>query len=517
MINFVKQEKLKCSTCGNEIREKQIMRKKQFIIGKTFVIAILMLMISVNGVVFANDNESTNGSLDISKIDKFMTNEIERLNIPGASLAIVKGDQVEYIQGYGVSNPDGTKMTSQTPIVLGSTTKSFTALAIMQLVEQGKIALEEPVQSYIPWFQIADEEASEKISIQHLLNHTSGLSTNDGQVSISQGNTTSKEHIKSLANTELTYSVGEQYQYSNLNYNILGLVIEEVTNKSYKEYINEFIFKPLEMNNSYVDPKDDTKNAIATGYQTVFGLKVPTKQLIHEGTVASGYLISSAEDMANYMIVQLNQGEFKGKGILSANAMTTMHRPSAPVENDTYYAMGWEVNSEGISHNGWTENTYSKVVLDGEYGISLQINSMDYLNLNEYDAIISGINKLVHNKEPSISDSNPFIKYVIIDLILLAIVTSIVWSVYRIFKPKNRKVTTFRRILNGLSILVFYWLLPLIILIGFPKLFGPLSTVTLFAPGIGHLLFLIPLLSIIVGVVKLGKVRLALKKNVFDL
>lgn len=299
MINFVKKEKLKCSTCGNEIREKQIMRKRQFTIGKMFVIAILMLMISVNGVIFANDNESTNVSLDISKIDKFMTNEIERLNIPGASLAIVKGDQVEYIQGYGVSNPDGEKMTSQTPIVLGSTTKSFTALAIMQLVEQGKIALEEPVQSYIPWFQIANEKASAKITIQHLLNHTSGLSTNDGQVSISQGNKTLKEHIKSLANTKLTYSVGEQYQYSNLNYNILGLVIEEVTNKSYKEYINEFIFKPLEMNNSYVNPKDDTNNSIATGYQTVFGLKVPTKQLIHEGTVSSGYLISSAEDMAN--------------------------------------------------------------------------------------------------------------------------------------------------------------------------------------------------------------------------
>ncbi|WP_242269122.1 serine hydrolase [Bacillus cereus group sp. BfR-BA-01352] len=514
MIKFVKQEKLICSTCGNEIREKQVMRKRQFEIGKIFVIIILMLMISVNGVVFANDNESTNG--DISKIDKFMTNEIERLNIPGASLAIVKGDQVEYIQGYGVSNPDGTKMTSQTPIVLGSTTKSFTALAIMQLVEQGKISLEEPVQSYIPWFQIADEEASAKITIQHLLNHTSGLSTNDGQVSISQGNTTSKEHIKSLANTELTYSVGEQYQYSNLNYNILGLVIEEVTNKSYKEYINEFIFKPLQMNNSYVDPKDDTKNVIATGYQTVFGLKVPTKQLIHEGTVASGYLISSANDMANYMILQLNQGEFKGKSILSANAMTTMHRPSTPVENDTYYAMGWEVNKEGIFHMGWTENTYSKILLDGEYGISLQINSMDYLNLNEYDAIISGINKLVHNEETSISDSNPFIKYVIIDLILLAIVALIVCSTYRIFKPKNRKVGTFRRILNGLSILVFNWLLPLIILIGFPKLFGPLSTVTLFAPGIGHLLFLIPLLFIIVGVVKLGKATLTLKKNTFD-
>ena len=492
------------------------MQKNQFVIGKFFVIAILMLMTSVNGVVFANDNESTNGNLDISNIDEFMTNEIERLSIPGASLAIVKGDQVEYLQGYGIASSDGTEMTSQTPVVLGSTTKSFTALAIMQLVEQGRINLQDPVQSYIPWFELADKEESKKMTIQHLLNQTSGLSTYDGQVSISQGNQTLKEHIQNLENIELTSPVGEQYQYSNLNFNILGLVIEEVTNKSYKEYINEFIFKPLEMNNSYADPKDDINNTIAAGYQTVFGFKMPTKQLIHEGTVSSGYLISSAEDMANYMIAQLNQGKFKGKNILSTDTMNTMHHPSSFMGNDTYYAMGWEVNNEGISHNGWTENTYSKVVLDGEYGISLQINSMDYFNLNEYDAIISGINKLVHNEEPSISDSNPFMKYVIIDLILLTIVALIVWSAYRVFKPKNRKVTTFRRILNGLYILVFNWLLPLIILIGFPTLFGPLSTVTLFAPGIGHLLFLIPLLLLIVGVVKLGKVTLKLKKNTLD-
>lgn len=310
--------------------------------------------------------------------------------------------------------------------------------------------------------------------------------------------------------------MGEQYQYSNLNYNILGLVIEVVTNKSYKEYINEFIFKPLEMNNSYVNPKDDTNNTIATGYQTVFGLKIPTKQLIHEGTVSSGYLISSAEDMANYLILQLNKGNFKGKSILSANAMTTMHRPSAPTEGNTYYAMGWEVNNEGIFHSGWTENTYSKIMLDGEYGISLQINSMDYLNLNEYDAILSGINQILHNEKPFISHSNPFFKYLIIDLVLHAITALIIWSTYRILKPKKRKVTTFRKLLNGLSILVFNWVLPLIILIGFPKLFGPLSTVTLFAPGIGHLLFLIPVLLIFLGVIKLVKVTLTLKKKTFE-
>jgi CubicO group peptidase (beta-lactamase class C family) len=218
-------------------RENKMMQKKQFVIVKMLVIAILILMTRVNGVVFANENDSTNSNINISKIDEFMTNGIERLNIPGASLAIVKGDQVEYLQGYGISSPDGTEMTSQTPVVLGSTSKSFTALAIMQLVEQEKINLEDPVQSYIPWFQIADKEESKKITIQHLLNQTSGLSTYDGQVAISQGDQTLEKHIQSLVNTELKHPVGDQYEYSNLNYSILGLVIEEVTNKSYKDYI----------------------------------------------------------------------------------------------------------------------------------------------------------------------------------------------------------------------------------------------------------------------------------------
>ena len=492
------------------------MLKKQSVIVKMLVIIIFMLMTSMSGVVFANEDDSKNGHLDISKIDEFMTNEIERLNLPGASLAIIQGNQIEYLQGYGIANTNSTNITPQTPIVIGSVTKSFTALAIMQLVEQGKIRLEDPVQSYISWFQIADKEESQKITIQHLLNHTSGFSTYDGQVSISQGNQTLKEHIQSLVSTELAYPVGEQYQYSNLNYSLLGLVIEEVTNKSYREYINEYIFQPLEMNNSFTNPKDDINHTIAEGYQTIFGIKVQTEQLNHEGTVPSGYIISSAEDMANYMIAQLNQGEFKGKSVLSSNAINTLHQPSSYMGNDTYYAMGWEVNNEGISHNGWTENTYSNVLLDGEYGISLQINSMDYFNLNEYDAIVSGINKLLHNQEPSLSDSNPFVKYIMIDLILLIIFAFIVYSTYRVFKLKNRKVTTSRRILKGLSIFVFNWMLPLVILSGFPKLFGPLSTVTLFAPGIGHLLFLIPLLLLIVGVFQLGKVILTLKKNTMD-
>ncbi|MGE7842778.1 serine hydrolase domain-containing protein [Lysinibacillus sp. NPDC093712] len=488
------------------------MYKKQLAILKISAMTLLMLFTTVNGVVFANGSV-TDKTLDIAAINAFMAKEIDRLNIPGASLAIVKENNIEYLQGYGVSSPDGTKMTPQTPIVIGSVSKSFTALAIMQLVEQGKIHLDDLVYNVLPGFQLADKEQSKKITIQHLLNQTSGLSTYDGQVAISQGDKTLKEHVQSLANINLSSPVGKHYEYSNLNYSILGAVIEEVTNTPYKEYIDEFIFKPLEMNNSYADPKDDINNTIAHGYQTVFGMKVPTEQLIHDGTVPSGYIISSAEDMANYMMAHLNEGHFNGKSILSANAMNTLHQPSSFISHDTYYAMGWEVNNDVISHNGWTENTYSKVLLDGNYGISLQINAMDYFNLNEYDAIVSGLNKLVHHEQPTISNTNPFMKYIIFDLIFVIIIMLIARSVYRKFKRNKQKISTFRTVLNWFSLIIFNILIPLFILIGFPKLFGPLSTVTIFAPGIGHLLFLIPILLLMVGVLILGKLLLK-KPNV---
>ena len=489
------------------------MYKKQSAIRKIFVLTLLMLFAS-HGLVLANGHEVRNIQLDMSTIDAFMTKEMERLHIPGASLAIIKENQVEYLQGYGVSNPDGTKMTPQTPIVIGSVSKSFTALAIMQLVEQGKIHLEDTVHSVLPDFQLANKEESEKITIQHLLNHTSGLSTYDGQVAISQGEQTIREHVRSLATIQLTSPVGQHYEYSNLNYSILGAVIEEVTKTSYKAYVNEFIFQPLEMNNSYADPNDDNHNTIALGYQTIFGFKMPTKQLIHDGTVPSGYIIASAEDMANYMMAHLNKGHFNGKSILSANAMSVLHEPSSYIGEDTYYAMGWEVNNDSISHNGWTENTYSKVMFDGEYGISLQINAMDYFNLNNYDAIVSGLHNIVHHEQPSISDSNPFLKYIMFDLLFVIIFALIIRSIYTILKPKNRLITNFRMKLKWFSLIVFNFLLPSFILIGFPQLFGPLSTVTLFAPGIGHLLFFIPVLLLVVGIFTLG--TLLFKKPIFS-
>jgi CubicO group peptidase (beta-lactamase class C family) len=95
--------------------------------------------------------------------------------IPGLALSIVHNDEIVYTQGYGVAGPDGTPVTPQTPFIIGSTSKSFTALAIMQLVEAGEIELDASVQTYLPWFTMKDPEQVKRITVRHLLTHSSGL------------------------------------------------------------------------------------------------------------------------------------------------------------------------------------------------------------------------------------------------------------------------------------------------------------------------------------------------------
>ena len=93
-------------------------------------------------------------SADFQTIDDYVTSQMEAMHIPGVALGIVQADKIVHLQGFGVANPAGQLMTAQTPLILGSTSKSFTALAIMQLVEAGRISLDAPVQEYLPWFEV---------------------------------------------------------------------------------------------------------------------------------------------------------------------------------------------------------------------------------------------------------------------------------------------------------------------------------------------------------------------------
>ena len=108
-------------------------------------------------------------------IDAYITGQMRRLSMPGVALAIVEGDKIVHLRGFGRARPGGETPAPYTPFFIGSLTKSFTALAVMQLVEAGKVELDAPVQRYLPWFRVADPQTSVQMTLRHLLNQTSGL------------------------------------------------------------------------------------------------------------------------------------------------------------------------------------------------------------------------------------------------------------------------------------------------------------------------------------------------------
>lgn len=467
---------------------------------------IFLLMLIVIGWIvspLSAKAEAKTFQIDPAKIDAYVEAAMDRLHIPGAALAIVKGDRTVYLKGYGISGPDQAPVTPQTPFVLGSTSKSFIALAVMQLAEAGKIELDAPVQRYLPYFRTADEAASSQITVRHLLNQTSGFSTYTGRKGMVEGDKSIEQHIRDLKNTPLARPAGSGYEYSNVNYNILSGIVQAVSGKPYAQYVSDHIFKPLAMNHSYAAPDPARSDGLATGYQPVFGYMVPTKQWNHEATVASGYLISSAEDMANYLIAQLNGGRFQARTVLSEQGVRQMHEPAAPIADGLFYGMGWSVNNSVIFHNGITENTYSFMAMDGDYGIVLLINAYDFLS--SYDSIASGLNGIVHGQERSAAELPDYTKtYLILDLIMAVILALLVRSVYSLWTWKTKfKATPLRITVHAVSLLFLNVLLPLAVLIYFPKLDpAPWSVVTLFFPGAGHALLFIPIVLLGVGAIK---------------
>ncbi len=167
---------------------------------------------------------AVSNSRSYAAIDRYIEQQMRRLSIPGLSLALVEGDRIVYQRGFGRARPGGSPPAPQTPFVLGSTTKSFTALAVMQLVEAGKIELDTPVQRYLPWFRVADPTVSAAMTVRHLLNQTSGLPMLAGMAGLANFDTgaeAAERQARALASLTLRRPASAAWEYSNLNYNLL--------------------------------------------------------------------------------------------------------------------------------------------------------------------------------------------------------------------------------------------------------------------------------------------------------
>jgi CubicO group peptidase (beta-lactamase class C family) len=280
---------------------------------------------------------------------------MEKHDLPGISLAVIQGEEVIFAKGYGTAGSEA--VSPQTLFLIGSQSKSFTALGIAILADEGKIDLNAPVRTYIPWFTVADADASERITIRHLLRHTSGLSES-GFGKVLPADLPLEDMIRSLKDAELTAPVGTQFQYFNLGYDILAYVIEVVSGQSYAAFVRERILDPLEMSSTTAEVSELDKRA--QGYSRLFGFPLAVRQVIREYEIAAGFILSNAEDMAKYAVAMKRLVKKTEPMLLSREMSAQMFTPGI-----ADYGFGWWISDGGsrIYHGGANEAYHAEVVL----------------------------------------------------------------------------------------------------------------------------------------------------------
>jgi CubicO group peptidase (beta-lactamase class C family) len=382
-------------------------------------------------------------------VDAYINETMLRLPIKGLALAVVKGDQIIYMQGYGIANAQGDPATPQTPWPMGSVTKSFTALAIRQLAVAEKVDLDAPVQTYLPEFQLSDQHAASIITIRDLLDHTSGISKQEGEEPyLNSPTTTYADALDHLAKYRLDYQPGEHGEYSNWNYVLLSQVVSRVSNQPYAEYVQENIFVPLEMSRSTFADFHAVLH-VATGDLITFGFPVPYDEKFVPGMVGAGYLTSTSEDMAHYLSLFLGEGQYQNKSLLPASGSGSYapmwHWIRGSPTPDTVYGLSGGQNSIST-----TCLTYPQQ----EVGVVLLLNTrLDQLpGVSSYD-IALGIGNIILNRPYQAPSSAAFYTpWVILDVSILLFITVIVWQASRMKVWRNRYQST------KLSLKVLAWM-----------------------------------------------------------
>ena len=423
--------------------------------------------------------------------------------IPGLALGIVKDDRITYLRGFGKADDSGRPVTPQTPFIIGSLSKSFTALAIMQLVEAGKIELDAPVQRYLPWFRVADDQASAEITVRDLLNHTSGLSTKTGRTF--QGNGDARDSalenaVRKLSSAEPAAPVGETYQYSTINYSVLGLIVQTVAGRSYESYVQTEILDPLQMRHSFTSEASAEQYGLATGHHYLFGRPRAADLPYNRGLVPAGYLISSAEDMTRYLIAQLNGGRYGTASVLSPAGVRELHHPAVRTpEAGTSYGMGWFVGPingiPAIHHQGETFNFHANAVLmpESRRGVVVLINAENSVDLflgGRMGTISEGVASLLEGRAPSPPPSSiaTFLVYAVLFGVIVLQLRGMTRSVVALRSGRFRGGRVGPRLRIGLS-LAFSVAWGVLVLVLLPKKLGlPLVVAAQGLPDLAYIL-----------------------------
>ncbi len=311
--------------------------------------------------------------------------QIAYRGLPGVAVGVVADQELAWTAGFGHADVAGKlPMSAKTRFRMASHSKLFTATAIMQLRERGKLRLDDPVAKHLPWFKMKGASPGDPpITIEELLTHASGLQREAAAHWTTYEFPTSEELRGLIPSRQAAFSPETRWKYSNLAYSIAGMVIESVSGQKWADYIHEHVFRPLGMNDSSVD-KNVPGLAVGYGRRMPDGSRAIMPFVDARGMAAATGVTSTVEDMAKFVSAQFRKGPSGGSQILDSGSLREMHRVRMLENNWTQgNAIGFAVRREkdklyvghGGGYPGYTTNTL--IQLDAKVGVIVLTNTTD--------------------------------------------------------------------------------------------------------------------------------------------
>lgn len=297
--------------------------------------------------------------LSPSRIDSVVEKTREAWNVPGVAVAIVHGDDVSYLKGFGTRKLGASSpVTPETRFAIGSTTKAFTTTAMGILVDDGKMAWDDPVRKHVPFFRLSDPLADANVTMRDIVSHRTGLSRND--LLWYNSPWSREEIIRRVGLVPLTKPFRSAYQYQNIMFLTAGYAVGVVAGSSWEEFVAKRIFEPLGMSNSDFSANDVVKAAdYSEPHDKVDGSVklIPWRNIDNVGP--AGSINSSVRDLSRWVRMQLNHGKFEGKQIIKSATLRETHTPQMVIPVDDPGARALDAESNMLAYGlAWTIQDY---------------------------------------------------------------------------------------------------------------------------------------------------------------
>ncbi|MFA9446678.1 serine hydrolase domain-containing protein [Egicoccus sp. AB-alg6-2] len=291
-------------------------------------------------------------------IDRWVEERVGARDLPGVAVAVVRGGQVVHLAGYGVADDTGRPVTPDTPFLLGSASKPFTAAVVGQLVEEGVLSWDEPVWPHLAHLVDRAPDGFETVTVEQLITHTAGLGMYvgvAGEVTLHDGPNALGLRVAELLAHPLAHPPGDTFAYSNAGFTLLAAVVEQVASDRFADQLQDRIFGQLGMSGSFATADDHRAADLATGHRLWFGRWRPAALPYDDAGVAMGYVASTARDLARFM-----EAHLESHPAIPATAAQIAAGPVEPTgwttTLDAGYGRGWFVDEFAgttvVSHTG---------------------------------------------------------------------------------------------------------------------------------------------------------------------